>query len=189
MSELVGYINSYFELGKEEAKLVASKFERLGIFKGDFFTKTDKYCSRIGFVQSGFLRIYANSDGKEITQWISTSGEFTTDLSSFMFDNPARWNIQALTDSEVYVISKTDFDRIGDVVKNWNQLEKLFLSKCFVTLEDRVHSFLSKSAEERYLELYQYKKSLFNEVPLQYLASMLGMTPETLSRIRKKTIS
>ena len=72
---------------------------------------------------------------------------------------------------------------------SWPMLEKQFIAKCFLVLEDRVFSFLSLSSEERYTLLFESRKELFNQVPLNYIASMLGMTPETLSRIRKKQVS
>lgn len=68
-------------------------------------------------------------------------------------------------------------------------MEKQFIAGCFVQLEDRVFSHLSLSAEERYDKLFENNKEIFNQVPLQYLASMLGMSPETFSRIRNKKIS
>ena len=108
------------------------------------------------------------------------------DLASFMFHLPARWNIQALTDCEIYKIDSMDYQRIGQVVPGWTELEKLFIAKCFTVLEDRIVTYLSMTAEERYNQLFNINKELFNQVPLQYLASMLGMTPETLSRLRKK---
>ena len=108
------------------------------------------------------------------------------DLSSFMFSLPARWNIQALTECEIYIIDSKDYRRIGQIISSWTELEKLFIAKCFTVLEDRIVTHLSMTAEERYAQLFNINKDLFNQVPLQYLASMLGMTPETLSRLRKK---
>ncbi|HEY5823130.1 MAG TPA: cyclic nucleotide-binding protein, partial [Cyclobacteriaceae bacterium] len=67
--------------------------------------------------------------------------------------------------------------------------EKLFMVRCFSIMEDRIFGHLSMSAEERYQFFFNQNKELFNQVPLQYLASMLGMTPETFSRIRKKQLS
>ena len=114
---------------------------------------------------------------------------FITDLSSFIFDTPSRWNIQALSDCEMYTISKSDYQCIGDYVKNWAELEKLFICKCFITLEGRVFGQLSMTAEEKVIDLLETNAEIFNQVPLQYIASMLGMTPETLSRVRRKMIS
>ena len=111
------------------------------------------------------------------------------DLSSFVFHQSARWNIQALTDCELYVIDNKDYQKIGQVFPRWTELEKLFIAKCFTVLEERVLQHLSMTAEERYNQLFNLNKELFNQVPLQYLASMLGMTPETLSRLRKKAAS
>jgi CRP-like cAMP-binding protein len=74
-------------------------------------------------------------------------------------------------------------------VPKWNEFEKMFISKCFVVMESRIFDLISLSAEERYTKLFDQHRELFNQVPLQYLASMLGMTPETFSRIRKKMIS
>jgi CRP-like cAMP-binding protein len=73
-----------------------------------------------------------------------------------------------------------------EFIPKWNELEKLFIINCFSTLEDRIFSHLAMSAEERYQFFFANNKELFNQVPLQYIASMLGMTPETFSRIRKR---
>lgn len=74
------------------------------------------------------------------------------------------------------------------MVPSWHELEKLFIAKCFTILENRIFSHLSMTAEERYNNFSEHNKELFNQVPLQYIASMLGMTPETFSRIRKKQL-
>ncbi|HOY14918.1 MAG TPA: cyclic nucleotide-binding protein, partial [Saprospiraceae bacterium] len=100
----------------------------------------------------------------------------------------ARWEIQALSDCELYSIDRNDLNRLGDFIPNWAALEKTFISKCFLMLEDRVFSFLSMTAEERYQQFLVKRMHLFNEVPHQYIASMLGMTPETLSRLRNKNL-
>ena len=184
MTELEQYINTYFGIQKKLDKL-AELFTETQITKGDYFSKQNSKCNQLSFIKSGNLRVYANIDGKEITQWISSKDEFITDLSSFMFDNPSRWNIQALSDCKLYTINQSNYKKINDLIPEWSQIEKLFLIKCFSIIEARVFSFLSMSAEERYNHLFESNKTLFNQVPLHYLASMLGMTPETLSRIRK----
>lgn len=190
MSLLEQSIHNYFGLMQaQDLHTVSSLFHVHEIKKGDFFLKSGKSCNKLSFIQNGLLRIYTLQDGKEVTQWISSPGYFVTDLSSLMFDTPARWNIQALSDCSLYTISKADYKNIGKLVSGWHELEKLFIAKCFTILEDRIHSHLSMSAEERYAYFFERNKELFNQVPLQYIASMLGMTPETFSRIRKKHIS
>jgi CRP-like cAMP-binding protein len=189
MTEIEKYIQAHFGIPNKSLETVAALFHEDQLSKNEFYIKSGQYCQKLSFIKTGFLRIYANTERKEVTQWISYQGYFLTDLASLMFHAPARWNIQALTDCELYTISSEDYRKIGHLVPEWDKLEKLFLSKCFVTLEERVFSFLSMTAEERYMALFNHAPELFNQVPLIYLASMLGMTPETLSRIRKKLLN
>jgi CRP/FNR family transcriptional regulator, anaerobic regulatory protein len=187
MTELALYIKSHFGIvDGNELKIIESLFQKKQILKGNFLLNAGKRCDFLCFVQSGLLRIFADADGKEITQWISTKGYFSTDLASFIFEKPSRWNIQALVDTEIYSISKKDYKKINAIVPKWSELEKLFLVRCFTMLEDRIFSHLSMTAEERYQSFFNANPELFNQVPLQYIASLLGMTPETFSRIRKR---
>lgn len=186
MTELEKYIQTSFGVNNDELQKISSFFKPVALKKGSYFLKTGRHSDRLGFIQSGILREFVSVDNKEVTKWISTHGYFVVDLSGFIFNQPARWNIQALTDCELYIIENKDYQRINQVIPRWTTLEKLFIAKCFTVLEDRILQHLSMSAEERYQQLFNFNKELFNQVPLQYLASMLGMTPETLSRIRKK---
>lgn len=105
-----------------------------------------------------------------------------------MFKKPARWTIQALTYSKLYTIHRDDYNSIGTLIPKWNHLEKLFIVQCFSMMEDRIFTHLSMTAAERYQLFFESNTALFNQVPLQYIASILGMTPETFSRIRKKKL-
>lgn len=188
MTALQQYIQTYFDVKNEALEAIASRFKFKPVKKGDYLLKQGRQCNQLSFIQSGLVRVYTTIDDKEVTQWISTTGYFVTDLASFVFNTPARWNIQALTDCELYTIEKDDYNDLGNIVPEWHKLEKLFIAKCFVILEERVNSHLFMTAEERYQKLFELQPDLFNNVPLQYLASMLGMTPETMSRLRKKQL-
>ena len=190
MSELEQYISSYFGIiNAKELALIRSLFKTKTLKKNDYFLKAGKSCDQLSFVQSGLLRIFVTMEDKEVTQWISTKGYFVTDLSSMVFETPARFNIQALSDCTLFSIQRDDYNKIGKLIPQWHELEKLFIARCFTMLEDRIFTHLSMTAEERYHHFFQHNKELFNQVPLQHIASMLGMTPETFSRIRKKSIS
>jgi CRP-like cAMP-binding protein len=189
MTELEQYINSYFGVKQEDIKTIASFFKPHKIKKGDFFLKAGELSEQLSFIQSGFMRVFVSLPDKEVTQWVSSKGYFITDLASLVFSSPSRWNIQTLTDTELHTISKTDYNNLGHHIPQWHVLEKLFTVRCFSIMEDRIFGHLSMSAEERYRFFFNQNKELFNQVPLQYLASMLGMTPETFSRIRKKQLS
>ncbi len=187
MTELERYITSYFGIQSSSLETIAALFRPETLAKGDFFLKTGKSCEHLSFIRSGLLRIYVPTEGgNEVTQWISSQGFFITDLSSFIFETPARWTIQALTDVELFTISQADYQSIGKLVPEWHPLEVRFIARCFTVMEDRIFAHLSMTAEERYWAFFENNKELFNQVPLQYIASMLGMTPETFSRIRKR---
>jgi len=189
MTELEKYITAYFgKVEPAELEIIVSFFKLSHLKKGDYFLQSGKTADQLSFVQSGLLRVFAVIAEKEVTQWISTRGYFITDLSGFIFGKPARWNIQALTDVVLFTISRAGYYQIAELVPGWQKFEKLFIAKCFTMLEDRVFTHLSMTAEERYSLFFEQNKELFNQVPLQYLASMLGMTPETFSRIRKKQL-
>ena len=161
-------------------------FQEEKLQKNEFFTQTDKTCDKLSFVKSGILRVYTLSDGKEITQWISTQNFLLTEVMGFFFNQPNRWAIQALTETELLSITKTNYLKLCQEFPKWNEIEKQLIMKCFMMMEDRIFSHLSMTAEERYELYFQQNKKLFNQVPLQYIASLLGMTAETLSRIRKR---
>jgi CRP/FNR family transcriptional regulator, anaerobic regulatory protein len=186
---LQNYINTFFlNLNQEQANSIANLFITEEIKKGSKLLNAGTRCTKLSFVHSGLVRIYTSNMDKEITQWISSPGYFCTDLASFMFGTSARWHIQALTDLSIYTITIDNYKLIANHVASWPEIEKMFLVKCFTLLEERIYSHLSMSAEQRYLSFFQSNPQLFNEVPLQYIASMLGMTAETFSRIRKKQL-
>ncbi len=187
MHTLENNIQTYFgKISPEEIEIIASYFKPATIPKGEVLVRTGNYCNFLSFIQQGIMRIYVPFPDKEVTQWICTDGYFLTDLSSFLFQSPARFTIETLTDVEMMRISKEDYQQLAHKIPKWHELEKLFIAKCFTTIEERVLGFLSLSAEERYTLFFEQNKDLFLQVPLQYIASMLGMTPETFSRIRKK---
>ncbi len=170
MDKLKEYLANYFKINRGSLEDVAGLFEVKLLDKGDFFLHAGKRCTEMAFVKDGILRISALADDKEITQWIMTEGYFATDLNSFIFGAPGRWNIRALSNSVLYSISKSNYEKMGRMVPNWPSLEREFLVHCFTTMEDRVFQFLSMSAEERYHTFFESNKVLFNQVPLQYIA-------------------
>lgn len=187
MKDFNQLIEKHFgKLTDQELTLIRTYFTEEKLQKNDFFTKSNKICDRLSIVKSGILRIYSLSDGKEITQWISTQEFLITEVMGFFFDQPNRWTIQAYTDVELYTISKSNYRKLCKEFPKWNEVEKSLIIKCFAMIEDRIFSHLSMTSEERYDLYFEQNRELFNQVPLQYIASVLGMTPETFSRIRKR---
>ncbi|MEM6321675.1 MAG: cyclic nucleotide-binding domain-containing protein [Bacteroidota bacterium] len=186
MKELKKHVIETFGFTESEFQQIKDYFQPKEIAKGDFFLKEGQYVRQMGFVEEGILREFLYVNEKEITKWFSTRGYFAVDLSGFLFDQKSKVSYQATTDVVLLTISQADYNKISTRVSRWDKLEKMFLAKCFTVLENRVISHLALSAEERYHQLFAFHPTLFNEVPLNQIASMLGMSAETLSRIRKK---
>ena len=189
MQNLLPFLKEDLGLAESLAAKVADYFIEEQLSKDAFLVKEGQYLTRMCLVKEGYLRFFSYSEKKVITHWIFGKGKLVTDVASFFFQEPAKWNIQALTDTTVYTLTCENYQGLTKDVPEWNQFEKSFLIKLMSALENRVYALLSMSAEERYQYLYQSDRNMFNELPLQYLASMLGMTPETLSRIRAKANS
>ncbi|NDC41881.1 MAG: Crp/Fnr family transcriptional regulator [Chitinophagia bacterium] len=186
MQPLEQYIRGYFGITTHDVTGIIQCFEPVTVRKGDYFLKAGRYSDRLGFVQQGLVREFVAVGDKEVTKWICSPGYFAVDLASFMFGGLATSSFQALTDAELMVLGREAYQQLPQLVPGWPDLEKRFLGRCFTILEQRVVSLLSLTAEERYQQLFAHNSDLFNTVPLQYLASMLGMTPETLSRLRNR---
>ncbi len=181
-------LQQYFgSLTSQELLIIQSYFKEEKLNKNEIFTGSGEICDRLSVVKSGILRVFAlTEDGKEITQWLSTKDFFVTEVMGFFFNQPNRWTIQAFTEVELLSISKADYQKLCQEFPKWIEIEKQFIIKCFAMMEERVFSHLSMTAEERYNQYFEKNKELFHQVPLQYIASVLGMSPETFSRIRKR---
>ncbi|WP_164108877.1 MULTISPECIES: Crp/Fnr family transcriptional regulator [Sphingobacterium] len=186
MMKIESRLREIFDLPSKQIQEISRYFVEERFEKGQIFLDQGQRAERLSFIASGIFRVFAQTEAREVTQWIGGEGYFITDLSSFLFDQSSRWQIQALTDARVFSLRKSDYRRFEVLVPHWNILEKRFIAKCFMVLENRVFDFISLSAEDRYMQYFEQHKEFFNQVPLQYIASVLGMTPETLSRIRAK---
>jgi len=189
MSNFEKYLHTHFNISSEDCKTLGKSFRAETIRKGEYFARAGGFCDRLSFIEEGILRIYCRIADREVTQWISTRESFVTDFASFFYRQPSTRDIQALEDSELLTIDFKEYQSLGERLPVWNQFEKVFVGKCFVFMENRILDLISLSAEQRYSRLFEQNHELLNQVPLQYIASMLGMTPETFSRIRKKRSS
>ena len=185
MTELQQYLRSYMGVSAEDMDALTSYFYSETLEKGGFFLKRGRICNKMSFHRSGLIRVYAPHGEKEVTQWISFKGNLITDLDGLLRDQPAMFEMRALTECELYTIDKKDYLSLSRTIPRWPELERLLLARCFRFMEIRLFALLSMSAEERYQYLQTQHPDLFNQVPLKYLASMMGMTPESLSRIRR----
>lgn len=165
---------------------ILAHFKLQEIKAGDHFTKPGRICRKMAFIQDGVLRMYNYPDGNEITLWIGSKNRFITDLSSFIHQNSGRWFIEALEPSLLLTITREDHYQLINTYHEWIEFDNRLLTRAYTIIEERMFSHLYMSAEERFNRLLETEPELFNKVPLKHIASMLAMTPETLSRLRAK---
>ena len=185
MHQLKECIATHIQIKAETLNTIVSAFEAFSISKGSFLLESGKLANQLIFIASGYVRMYDISDGKEITLWIGSKGKFITSVSSFVFKTTNYWNIQAITDCEIYAISRENHFSLCQQQPKWLEFDNLLLANSFALLEQKMFSHLHTTAKQRFEKLLQEEPALFNHVPLQYIASMLGITPESLSRLRK----
>ena len=145
-----------------------------------------KTCRYLYFLQAGALRGFYNLDGKEITHWFAFEEDFVTSFHSFISQQPAVENIQLLEGCILYRISKENVNRLMAEHHEIERLVRIVYEKYYLRLEDRFVNAQFKTASERYQELMQQTPHLLERVPLGYIASYLGISQETLSRVRSR---
>lgn len=186
MENLISFIQKDLDIPQKLVSTIIAYYRIERFSKNDFLVKKGGLCRKMCLIKEGYFRFFSYSDKKVITHWIFGSGQLVTDVASFFLQEPAKWNIQALMNTTAYTLAIEDYQKLRKAVPEWDNYEKLFLVKLMSALENRVYALLSMSAEERYQYLFASDSEMFNQLPLHFLASMLGMTPETLSRIRRK---
>lgn len=174
-------------LTDEEFNLVKKFFTPKTFIKGEFLLQKGEICIYSIFVLSGCLRMYSiDMKGNEHIIQFAVEDWWIGDLESFLGDSPSDFFIDALQDSKVLLITKDAREKMLNAVPKMERFYRLLQEAHFITLKRRINESLSLSAEERYLNLLKSFPALFNRIPQSHIASYLGITPQSLSRIRKE---
>ena len=167
-----------------ENDLLESVIEREEIKKGDFLFEEGTVCQKVYFIEKGLARIYyLSNSGKEITSWFSEENSFIAAIDSLYYRKPTCNFCEALEDSVIYTIN---YSELEDLLNKENGARLAFhvLYEVMRRMADYIVSLKFQSAEERYCTLMKDHPSIFQRVSLGHIASYLGITQETLSRIR-----
>lgn len=157
------------------------------ILKGNYFIKENNVSNEIGFVLSGYFRsFYHSSEGDEITYCITFPNHFISAYSSHISNEKTLENIEAITDATLFVIPKEDILALEKSSINWLRFFKMVAEQQYIELENRIFLLQKEKAEIRYKNLIEKHPEFLQHIPLNYLASYLGVTQRHLSRIRKE---
>jgi CRP-like cAMP-binding protein len=171
----------------EELLICKSFFTPKKLKKKQFLLQEGDVCNRMTFVESGALFSYAtNAKGAQNVIQVAFEGWWISDLYSFFTQEPSTLNIEVLEDAELLMIDREQHEYLLARVPKYETYIRLLYQNAYIALQRRVESTIGLTAEEKYIRLLEQYPSILQRMPLNLVASYLGVTPETLSRIRKQ---
>jgi len=186
MDQLLEHLKTFYHLSTEAQLALKNCFEEIALSKNEFLLKEQKTCRHLYFLQQGALRGFYNVDGKEITHWFGFENDFVTSFHSFTTERPSIENIQLIEGCILWAISK---DTLTGLFNQYHEIERLVriaYEKYYMRLEERYVNAQFKTAAERYEDLLKNTPHIIERVPLSYVSSYLGISQETLSRVRSR---
>ncbi|HEY8400316.1 MAG TPA: Crp/Fnr family transcriptional regulator [Cytophagaceae bacterium] len=186
MKSLLNQINSITRIKPEVQEALFASFKKEEIRKGAFLLREGSVCKNLSFLEQGCLRGFYYLEEKEITHWFAFENNFVTSFQSFITQRSSVENLQALEDCILWSISYDSLNRLYDMYPEIERLGRMVCEQYYLRLEERYVNAQFKTASERYNDLLTSNSKILQRVPLGCVASYLGISQETLSRIRNK---
>lgn len=183
---LVEFVSQYYPLTAEMIDFIISRTTFRKLQKGKFLLKPGEFCKDYYFIHKGILRSFIKYGNKEITIWINPEGELTTAIRNMTSDKPSNEHIQVIENAELVVIPFEAMAELYERFPEMNKVGRLLIEQYYALSEERVYIARIPNAGARYQHFLQSRPELLNRIPLKYIASYLGITLETLSRLRAK---
>jgi CRP-like cAMP-binding protein len=186
MNQLISYILLFGDLNEQQIDFISSKCVEHRIKKDAFYQEAGKTPKQFAFLADGVFRIsYFNDKGDEITKYFLDENHFVVDLNSYNQNKPSPEYIQAVTDCIYITLSKEAMIDLSVTVAAWDEIMNKIISKALIEKVSKISVMMAEDAKERYLNFFNRFPKLANRIPLSYLASYLGITQSSLSRIRR----
>lgn len=184
MNELLNYLSLIHPLSEQLRQYLADNLELLILPKKAFLLKHGKICRNIYFIQKGLARCFYIKDDKEVSSWFMKEGDVIISVESFFKQQPSYESIQALEDCELLCLHYDKLQFIFHDFPEFNFVGRVLTEKYYTLSEQRLYSLRMQRANERYAFLMTHYPELIQRVPSTFIASYLGITLETLSRIK-----
>ncbi len=185
MDEIIASIVAQFGTLSSDARNDVKKVGQIrNVNKGDILVKEGDYSYELYFVAKGGARAYYLKDGKTITDWFAFENDFISSIVSFFLGVPSQHYIEVLEDSTLMALQLKDIEVLCDTYHDFERLARMSTTKTMLQLQQRIVSLQFKSSKERYDSLLEKYPQIELRAPLGDIASYLGITQETLSRIR-----
>ncbi|MEX1135446.1 MAG: Crp/Fnr family transcriptional regulator [Balneolales bacterium] len=184
--ELHDNVGRYIKISLEETKYFLSLLEKRSIPNRKFLLNQGELCTSFNLVSKGCLINYYTDDagGDHVLQF-ATRMWWTADLHSLFHNIPAEYNIRAMGDSVVYQMNKNAWMKLNDELPQFERYFRIIFQNALIAHQKRIIQNISDTADQRYLKFQQAYPEVVQSVPLKYIASYLGITPEFLSKIRR----
>lgn len=187
--QLVQHLQQTLPMSPAKARLIAEKFRPAAFPKNSWLLEAGQVCRESHFITQGIIRSYTyDLDGNEVTTAFYTPNTFTNDQLSYFSQSPAKEYIQAVTDCQTWCISYEDMQESFHTIPEFREFGRLNIVMQYSILKQRMLSALQETAEQRYSQLITGNPEIFQYVPLKHIASYLGITDTSLSRIRREFI-
>jgi CRP-like cAMP-binding protein len=186
-TNLKKFIAKYVTLSDAELEDITNKFKRKVVKKNDYLLKEGETCKDLVFVQKGCLRLYYMKDDMEVSVWFAFQQSSAIEIYSFISENPSNYFLHAIEDSEVLYLTKKELNKLYQYQPKMQEMMRNFWEDVILNLINRFTALQKDSAEKRYLDLLDNPDYL-RTIPQKYLASFIGVTPTSLSRIRKQIV-
>ncbi|WP_423148577.1 Crp/Fnr family transcriptional regulator [Rubrolithibacter danxiaensis] len=186
---LLQYIKRITTLNEFDNLLVRSYFDCKYFQKGSLLEEQNHRTKNLYFIKSGFVRSFYINEEEEVTAAIKGPDSMITSFKGFVSDSYSESNIHCITDCEIAFISREKYKVLHDESNNWKIFCKAVYEQEIEFNNQRTLDLLILKAESRYLKLIKNNSEIVQNVPIQYLATYLGIKPESLSRIRRKVVS
>lgn len=181
------FISKIYPMSEEQLASVVQYFKPKEFQKNDFVLEEGRVCQLYCYIEEGFMRAYTyDHDGNEVTTGVYSPRQIVCDLSSFFKRIPAQEYIQALTDCKVWFITYEELQHVFHAMPYFREFGRMILVNSYAELKQRMLSMLQETAETRYARLMETNPMIFQKVPLKMIASYIGVTDTSLSRIRKE---
>jgi CRP-like cAMP-binding protein len=179
------FISGYVDLAPDELDVIANKFSRKELKRDSYLMRQGDTCKDLVFVQKGCLRLYYLKDDIEVSVWFAFQHSSAIEIYSFISEKPSNYFLQAIEDTEVLYLPKAELNKLYIQQPKMQTMMRNFWEDVILNLIERFTALQTDSAEKRYLDLLK-KPGYIDTIPQKYLASFIGVTPTSLSRIRRQ---
>ncbi|MBX2901245.1 MAG: Crp/Fnr family transcriptional regulator [Cyclobacteriaceae bacterium] len=178
------YISQFICITDSEWAIHEEKLTKRFFKKGEFLLKPGEVCGHVSFINSGSFRSFSVLEHEERTYFFAFENEYVTDYESFLSRQPSPNSIQAMEDAEVLQLSYEDMQYCYEKIPVWQKFGRLIAEYIYMGVSKRAYNLQTQTPEQLYLKILNDSPKLVERVPQHYIASYLGIKPESLSRIR-----